>query len=828
MVSSHFLLSFKTQAELILTGAMDGPLTGGNPKFVELFATTNIADLSIYSIEVAFNGAVSSGTPQYTFPANAVTQGTYIYLASSTNSGEAGFFTYFGCAHDHLTSASFSNGDDVYLLRKNGVVIDAIGEVGVDGTGKAWEYLDGWIKRINVSTSSTPSATFNMAEWSVSGINALDSCTSTNALCGSVYNFQKQSCTPTESVEPDTTTLISAIQGSGASTPLNNVVVKIQGIVVGDFQDGDSDTKRNLAGFFVQEEDIDTDDNPLTSEGIFVYDPALLKDVTVGDEVIVVGTASEAFGNTQIKDVIRITVVSSNNPLPTAATITLPLATSNGNNPDLEPFEGMLVTVSNKLVITEMFQLDRFNEIKLATERFYQYTQQNAPDPQGNAQYLDLVARSTITYDDGLTTQNNDIRLLDGFQNWPTTPIRMGDSVTSLTGVLFYSFSLYRVISTADGAVSFVTENPRPSAPSIPGDMKVATLNVLNFFTTLDTGSAATSNGNDPRGANSPAEFDRQLQKLVTTLLDMDADIYALIEIENDFLPQSPGNALEFLTSALNTGNTAGETYDWVDPGQQFVDGSDAISNGFIYKSNVVQVEGVAILNDAVVSTLEGGALLLNQDTSGTIFDGPSTNRAALAATFIATTGPPKKHCITIANNHFKSKGGTGIGADADQKDGASSFNHRRLLAAKALDLWLSETDPTGADCENRAIVGDLNSYAQEDPIRYLTDNTFNPNANFRDIFTNPKDQYSYVFDGMIGTLDYTLVNEALAALVVSAQKWHINEDEPDGLDYNLDFGRLATYFDGSNAARNSDHSPVLMGIQFNPRRNNGNCPFAI
>jgi hypothetical protein len=796
---------------------MDGPLSGGNPKFVELFATASIADLSIYSIEVAFNGAAASGTPQYTFPTDSVAQGTYIYVASSANSGEAGFLAYFGCPHDYLTSASFSNGDDVYLLRKNGAVMDAIGEVGVDGTGQPWEYLDGWIKRENVSTASTPSATFNVADWTLSGINALDTCTVTNALCTSIYNFQKASCTPVEEEEPATTTLISAIQGSGASTPLNNVVVKIQGIVVGDFQDGDSDTKRNLAGFFVQEEDSDSDSDPLTSEGIFVYDPTLLTDVSVGDEVEVVGTASEAFGNTQIKDVTRITIVSSGNTLPTPATITLPLAASNGNNPDLEPFEGMLVTVTNKLLITEMFQLDRFNEIKLATERFYQYSQQNVPDVLGNADYLDLVYRSTITYDDGLTTQNSDIRLLDGFQNWPATPIRMGDSVTSLTGVLFYSFSLYRILSTADGTVSFVTENPRPSAPSIQGDVKVVTLNVLNFFTTLDIGSAETSNGNDPRGADSQAEFDRQLQKLVTSLLQTNGDIFALIEIENDFLAGSPGNALEFLTNALNSATAAG-TYDWVDPGQQFVDGSDAISNGFIYKTSVVSIEGVAILNDAVVATLD--STLLTEDA--TIFDGPNTNRAALAATFVV--GPPK-NCITIANNHFKSKGGTGTGANADQNDGAASFNNRRLLAAKALDLWL-ETDPTGVACENIAIVGDLNSYVKEDPIRYLTDTTFNPNANFRDIFDAPENQYSYVFDGMIGTLDYVLVNDDLSELVVDAQKWHINEDEPDALDYNLDFGRLATYFDGTNAARNSDHSPVLMGIDFTPpRRRNGFCP---
>jgi predicted extracellular nuclease len=55
--------------------------------------------------------------------------------------------------------------------------------------------------------------------------------------------------------------------------------------ITGDFQDGDLDEKRNLNGFFLQEEDSDADGNPDTSEGIFVYDPAFLVDVTLGDLV---------------------------------------------------------------------------------------------------------------------------------------------------------------------------------------------------------------------------------------------------------------------------------------------------------------------------------------------------------------------------------------------------------------------------------------------------------------------------------------------------------------------------------------------------------------
>ena len=59
--------------------------------------------------------------------------------------------------------------------------------------------------------------------------------------------------------------------------------VTIDAIVVGDFQNGDADNARNLGGFYVQEEAFDSDGNPLTSEGLFIYGGS--GDVHVGDRV---------------------------------------------------------------------------------------------------------------------------------------------------------------------------------------------------------------------------------------------------------------------------------------------------------------------------------------------------------------------------------------------------------------------------------------------------------------------------------------------------------------------------------------------------------------
>ena len=46
------------QGALVITGVVDGPLTGGTPKAIELYATTAVADLSIYGVGSANNGLV--------------------------------------------------------------------------------------------------------------------------------------------------------------------------------------------------------------------------------------------------------------------------------------------------------------------------------------------------------------------------------------------------------------------------------------------------------------------------------------------------------------------------------------------------------------------------------------------------------------------------------------------------------------------------------------------------------------------------------------------------------------------------------------------------
>ena len=152
---------------LMITGIIDGPLMGGQPKAVEFYAIEDIPDLSIYGFGSANNGN-GGGTIEFTFPADAVVAGTFIYLSASNTD----FNTFFGFDANYVDGAANINGDDAVELFCNGAVIDVFGDINTDGSGEPWEHLDGWAYRVN--DLGPNSGSFVVADFTYSGINALD------------------------------------------------------------------------------------------------------------------------------------------------------------------------------------------------------------------------------------------------------------------------------------------------------------------------------------------------------------------------------------------------------------------------------------------------------------------------------------------------------------------------------------------------------------------------------------------------------------------------------------------------------------------------------
>ena len=156
----------RADAALVITGVIDGPLTGGTPKAIELYALADIPDLSIYGVGSANNGGGTDGE-EFTLSGSA-NAGDFLYVASESPQ----FTAFFGFAPTFTDSAAGINGDDAVELFQSGAVIDTFGDVNTDGSGEPWDYLDGWAYRVD--NTGPDGATFVLSNFTYSGINVLD------------------------------------------------------------------------------------------------------------------------------------------------------------------------------------------------------------------------------------------------------------------------------------------------------------------------------------------------------------------------------------------------------------------------------------------------------------------------------------------------------------------------------------------------------------------------------------------------------------------------------------------------------------------------------
>ena len=587
---------------------------------------------------------------------------------------------------------------------------------------------------------------------------------------------------------PSGATTISDVQGNGPASPLEGTTVTVTGIVTGDFQEDDNDNRRTLGGFYMQ--DGTPDGDLQTSDGVFVFDgtnPAT--DINAGDVVEVTGTVAEYFGETQINaSSVRVTGTGAVIPLPLQLPVGGVTTNSDGDAiADLERYEGMLVEFPDTLTVTGHRNLARFGAVVLSEGgRLRQFTNGNAPDVAGYAAHKDMNARRSIVLDDGLRVQNPaEIHYLNAGAAADYS-IRAGDTLDGLVGNLRYSRGsggdgdeTWRLMPVIDP--EFTAANPRPGAPAIGGSVRVASFNVLNFFTTVDGGQSNCGPQQDQgcRGADSDTEYARQLEKTVTALTMLDADIIGLIELENN-----ASASLSALVDAMNA-KIGADDYAWLDTGTIH---DDVIKTGFVYRTSSISTVGDFALLDRSVDSRFNDA----------------RNRPALAQSFeVDATGA----VLTVAVNHLKSKGSS-CDADGDPNlnDGQGNCNTTRTSAAAALADWLA-TDPTGSGDDDVLIIGDLNAYLKEDPLSAFA------SAGYTNLLDSQAEPYSFSFDAQAGALDHAIASASLVPQVAETIEWHINADEPRLLDYNLENGRDPNLFDGSTPYRASDHDPVVIGL---------------
>ncbi|MFC0049191.1 ExeM/NucH family extracellular endonuclease [Rheinheimera tilapiae] len=768
MLLLAMLLAPAVHAEPFISEYVEG---SSNNKALEIYNPADVAlDLTGYSIKVFSNGAITAGK---TVPLSGTLAAKSTLVLTDTGSAAA------LAAKSNMTfGTSNFNGDDAIALYKGADLIDVFGQIGVDpGTS--------WGSNNNFTHDRTLVRKSSVVQGDVNGSDAFDPSVEWDFYAKDEFaNLGSHSGSGTGGgggvvVPPvgpvigncgDSATLISAVQGAGAASPEAGKTVVVEAVV--------SRVTAFATGFYIQEEASDSDNNPATSEGIFVYNDAAVDYPSVGDKVRVIGKVEEYFTKTQIR---RTGLAACGTATPVQpVSVTLPI----GNLNDWESLESMQVTFPQQLVVADHYNLGTYGELTLAPQRLFTPTNQFRPGTPEAVALASQNSRSKIVLDDLVNGKNpaNIIYPAPGLNM--NNPVRVGDAVnTNLSGILDYSFSAWRLLPA--GTVQFTANNLREEQPVMRnlGNLKVTSANVLNYFNGDGLGGGFPTS----RGASTAVEFERQADKIVAALSAINADVVGLMEIENDGYGST--SAIVDLVSRLNQRLGAG-TYQFVQvPGSTAL-GTDAISVGMLYKPAKVTPLGNAVTTSAGVFGFG--------------------NRQPLVQSF---TQKSNNEVFTFAVNHFKSKGSCPSGSsnpDRDLKDGQSCWNATRVQAANELTAWLA-TNPTGSADKDVLIMGDLNAYAKEDPIHTLVGKGF---VNLVEKFQGNRG-YSYLFGGESGYLDHALASSTLSSQVTYAMEWHINADETTLFDYNMEdkTAQQQADFYQPTAFRGSDHDPVVVEL---------------
>lgn len=268
-------------------------------------------------------------------------------------------------------------------------------------------------------------------------------------------------------------------------------------------------------------------------------------------------------------------------------------------------------------------------------------------------------------------------------------------------------------------------------------------------------------------GPSDATEHQRQRTKVGKALAKIGADIYGLVEIEQG------QSAVSEIASDLTA--ATGRTYTYVNDG-----GSSSGSytkSGFVYCSDVVRPIGPFRYTNAGVARRKY-MQLFEQIATGERF--------------------------VYSINHFKAKSEKGAtGDNVDKGDGQGAYNGTRQDEARAI-LSLFEQNSSTFNDPDLLIMGDLNAYGMEDPIRILTDGGMTDLH--REIHADSS--YSYTYHGEAGYLDHALCSQELLPQVTGMTVFHINSDEQD--DFTYDKSMDTTMF------RCSDHDPVIVGLNLN------------
>ena len=318
----------------------------------------------------------------------------------------------------------------------------------------------------------------------------------------------------------------------------------------------------------------------------------------------------------------------------------------------------------------------------------------------------------------------------------------------------------------------FKNYKPSKKVPNVgQTDLVVCATNIQNYF--FHQGGYATKR-------NTAGQHAFQCYKTANALLHINADLYAICEIEKG--PSAPAE----LTAKMNQ-LAKKDLYDFVRTSE--TDG-DTISVGFIYRKD--RVKPVGELRRAYTDNTN-------------IY----SNRFMLQGFEHIASGEQ----FVISLNHPRSKRGK-----PQESNAKRMANIHAILdcihTAYADSIY---TDP------DILLLGDYNCYRYEEPIQTIV------KAGYADMLTDSLD-YSYSYRGLCGSLDRVFASPTMAEQITAVKPIH----------WNTDYYYSAAYYSKYNFKNNSvpkeapadirkclskaakhnllfrysDHDPVLVGLK--------------
>ena len=640
-----------------------------------------------------------------------------------------------------------------------------------------------------------------------------------------------QASTPTPSVEASAhvrqTRAVSALvsipdiqtPGDGDDSQLINQTVETKGVVTAAYPKGENANLKGLEGFTIQTPGTGGTWDPArtASDGLFVFmGKSSATMPSIGDCVVVKGKVAEYSG---VQNATAATQ-SLTQLLPqsiTAATDCDPVKPTElsgvPTQDQMEALESMLVLPKDTWTITDNYKTNRYGTLSLTpgTEVLRTATDVVAPGAAAQAYEAENAAK-TIDLDDASTTDLTNFKQNGHKERYAYlangAPARVGYHVTFTKPVVlesrFGSFVFQPTQMTAgnpDRSPVTIT-GERPAVPTVSGDTKVATFNVLNYFSDLGENEPGCKGYEDRnhkyvtdkncklRGAWSSQAFANQQTKIVQAINTIDADVVALEEIEN---PVASGvstdrdGALKSLVNALNAA-AGSEVWAYVPSPSTVPANEDVIRIAFIYKKATITPVGDSIIYDDPAYT--------------------GLARQPLAQEFkpITDANHEGKNFVVIAN-HFKSKGsapknlsGAEAAANTDNGDGQGNSNGVRVKQARALATFAQRFNGTPT-----LLVGDFNAYTKEDPLKVLTDAGWAHESGHGDS--------SYVYGGRSGSMDHVFANSAAHPLITEVKSWAVNAQESIAFEYSRANYNAYLAFEADNPYRASDHNPEIIGL---------------